>query len=184
MRSNHQVNAKQPNSKMCLVCGLQNHAGLHAAFYELDNELIVGIFRAGDHHQGYPGRLHGGIAASMLDETIGRAIRLRHGDELWGVTIELKTRFRRPIPLHESLRTVGRITHETRRHFEGSGEILLPDDTVAVQAKGRYLKMPLDSISEFDFDEQQWQVVASEHDPNSIDLPPRSVEKDDGDRSS
>ena len=120
---------------------------------------MVGVFTPQDHHQGYPGRLHGGIAASILDETIGRAIRLQHGDALWGVTIELTTRFRRPVPLQTSIRAVGRITRETRRHFEGTGEILLPDGSIAVQAHGRYLKMPLDSISDFDFEQQQWQVV-------------------------
>jgi acyl-coenzyme A thioesterase PaaI-like protein len=167
----HRVTAKQPNSKMCLVCGLQNVAGLRAAFYELDSGQLLGLFTPQDHHQGYPGRLHGGIAASILDETIGRAIRLRHGDTLWGVTTQLTTRFRKPLPLQQSLRAVGRITRETRRHFEGSGEILLPDGTVAVEAHGRYLKMPLDAISDFDFQQQQWRVVPADSDPQHIELP-------------
>lgn len=175
MSEKHWVTAKQPNSKMCLVCGLENLFGLKAAFYELDSDQLVGVFTSQEFHQGYPGRLHGGIAASMLDETIGRAIRLRHGDALWGVTIELKTRFRRPVPLMESIRTIGRITRETRRHFEGSGEVLLPDNSIAVQAHGRYLKMPLDSISEFDFAEQQWRVVAQSTDPDYVSLPRRKL---------
>ena len=93
MFQQHRVVAKQPNSKMCLVCGLQNEFGLQAEFFELEDQQLVGLFTPRDHQQGYPGRLHGGIAASMLDETIGRAIRILHGDSLWGVTIELNTRF-------------------------------------------------------------------------------------------
>jgi hypothetical protein len=89
----HRVIAKQPNSKMCLVCGLQNDPGLKAAFYELESQQLVGLFTPRNHQQGYPGRLHGGIAASMLDETIGRAIRLAHGNALWGVTIALNVKF-------------------------------------------------------------------------------------------
>ncbi len=171
MNIKHRVRAKQPNSKMCLVCGLQNDSGLQAAFYELDSEQLLGVFTPRDNHQGYPGRLHGGIAASLLDETIGRAIRMRHGDQLWGVTIELNTRFRQPVPLNEPIRAVGRITRETRRHFEGTGEILLPDGSVAVEAHGRYFKMMLDMISDFDFEQQQWQVVPAHHDPQHVDLP-------------
>lgn len=167
----HRVIAKQPNSKMCLVCGLHNEPGLKAAFYELECQQLVGLFTPRNHQQGYPGRLHGGIAASILDETIGRAIRLSHGDELWGVTIELNTKFRKPIPLDETIKTVARVTKETKRHFEGEGAILLPSGRVAVEGRGRYLKMSIDSIADFDFDEQQWSVIPDQEDPEVIELP-------------
>lgn len=173
MFHSHQVIAKQPNSKMCLVCGLHNEPGLKAAFYELESHQVVGLFTPRDHQQGYPGRLHGGIAASMLDETIGRAIRLTHGDSLWGVTIELTMKFRKPIPLDETIKTVARITKETKRHFEGRGAILLPNGRVAVEGRGRYLKMPIDSITDFDFEEQDWRVVPDQDDPETIELPRR-----------
>lgn len=166
----HLVTGKQPNSKMCLVCGLKNPSGLQASFYELDSDQLVAIFSPAAHHQGYPDRLHGGVAATVLDETIGRAIRLRHGDQLWGVTIELRTRFRAPIPLDAPLRVVGRITHETRRHFEGTGELLLEDGTVAAEGHGRYLKLPIDRISDFDYRTQEWKVNPSPDDPTEIEL--------------
>ena len=167
----HRVIAKQPNSRMCLVCGLQNQPGLQAAFYEVEGDLLVGVFTPGDHLQGYPGRLHGGIAASMLDETIGRAIRLAHGDALWGVTIELTTRYRKPLSLNQPLHTVARITRETQRHFEGKGAILLGSGRAAVEGKGRYLKMPIESIADFDMQQEQWQVQPQASDPEVIKLP-------------
>ena len=173
MFQTHRVIAKQPNSKMCLVCGLQNEFGLKASFYELESQQLVGLFTPRNHQQGYPGRLHGGIAASMLDETIGRAIRLSHGDALWGVTIELNTKFRKPIRLDETIKTVARVTKETKRHFEGDGAILLPSGRIAVEGRGRYLKMSIDGITDFDFDEQQWKVIADDEDPTLIELPRR-----------
>ena len=39
------VTAKQPNSKMCLVCGLKNNFGLRSFFYELDNNELLAIFK-------------------------------------------------------------------------------------------------------------------------------------------
>lgn len=60
------VVGKQPNSKMCLVCGLQNPCGLGASFYETDSGEVVGLFRPRDEHQGYPGRLHGGLATAII----------------------------------------------------------------------------------------------------------------------
>ena len=90
------VTRKQPNSKMCFVCGLGNNSGLKSQFYELETGELLAIFRPTTDHQGYPGRLHGGLAATILDETIGRAIVLKHSDNIWGVTLEFSMRLRKP----------------------------------------------------------------------------------------
>lgn len=165
----YQVKAKQENSKMCLVCGLKNQFGLRSAFYELDNDELLALFTPMAEHQSYPGRLHGGIATAILDETIGRAIMIWHED-LWGVTISFSTRFRQPVPLDEELRVVGRVTKDARRYFEGTGEILLADGSVAVEGQGKFLKLPLNKIADFDFDEQEWRVVPAESDPEVVDF--------------
>lgn len=150
----HAVLAAQNISRMCMVCGTENSAGLHARFYELDNGELVGAFTPRQEHQGYPGRLHGGIASTILDETIGRAINLTDPDA-WGVTIELTVRYRKPVPLDGEIVAHARITKDGGRVFEGSGEIRLADGSVAVEAHGRYLRLPIDKISEGDF-EREW----------------------------
>jgi acyl-coenzyme A thioesterase PaaI-like protein len=143
--------AVQNVSRMCLVCGVDNPYGLHARFYVLEPELpaaaeLLGVFAPGIEHQSYPGRLHGGISSAILDETIGRAILVEHPD-VWGVTAEFTVRFRAPVPLSEEIRAVARITRDTSRLFEGTGEIVLEDGVVAVEARGKYLKMSLDEIA-------------------------------------
>lgn len=164
------VTGKQPNSKMCMVCGLKNPFGLHAAFYELDNKEILALFTPRETHQSYPGRLHGGIISTILDEAIGRAIMMHSADEVWGVTVDLHVRFKKPVPLDEELRVVGRIVKDSSRFFEGSGELMLADGTVAAEAHGKYLKAPLDKIADFDVNAQEWGVVQSDNDPESIEL--------------
>jgi len=159
---------KQHNSKMCFVCGLKNVAGLKASFYETDDGVLVATFTPGAVHQSYPGRLHGGIAATILDETIGRAIMIGSEAEVWGVTLELTTKYKKPIPLGVELRVTGRITEQNSRFFYGSGEILLPDGTVAVHARGRYMKVPMEKIAEFDEAEFGWGVVPGEGDPDEF----------------
>jgi uncharacterized protein (TIGR00369 family) len=166
----HRVVRKQPNSKSCLVCGMKNPYGLKGAFYELDNGELLCTFRPVDEHQSYPGRLHGGIAAAILDETIGRAIMMGNEEEVWGVTAEFTIRYVQPIPLEGTLRVVGRITKAGGRVFEGSGEILLEDGSVAAEGRGRYIRMPLDRIAEFDREEQEWQVVRHPDDREGFDL--------------
>ena len=160
VRKRRRVLAAQNISRNCLVCGTDNGYGLHGRFYELEPEAnedfpeLLGVFTPREEHQSYPGRLHGGIAAAILDETIGRAVLLLHSDE-WGVTAELSVRFRKPLPLDGELRCVGRITRDTRRLFEGTGEIVLADGTVAAEARGKYLKMPIGTIAE-GFDGEEW----------------------------
>jgi uncharacterized protein (TIGR00369 family) len=133
-----------------MVCGVQNPWSLHARFLELENGELLGVFQPLEQHQSYPGRLHGGIVSAVLDETIGRAINMKHPDA-WGVTVELTVRFKKPVPLDEELRAVGRITRDASRLFEGTGEIVLPDGTVAAEASGKYMKMPIDKIADGDF---------------------------------
>jgi uncharacterized protein (TIGR00369 family) len=166
----HNILKKQHNSKMCFVCGLKNRAGLQASFYETEDGALVALFTPRREHQSYPGRMHGGIASTILDETIGRAVMIGSCKEVWGVTLELKVEYRKPLPLGSELRAVARITEENSRFFSGSGEILLPDGGVAVTASGRYMKVPIEKIAEFEEPEFGWAVVQGEDDPEYVEL--------------
>lgn len=144
------VTAAQKVSRMCMVCGTENGAGLGARFFDLEDGELVAVYTPRPEHQSYPGRLHGGIAATLLDEAIGRAVSIGDPDA-FGVTVDLAIRYRKPVPLDEELRVVARITKDSSRLFEGEGELLLADGTVAVTATGRYLRMPIEKIAEGDF---------------------------------
>jgi acyl-coenzyme A thioesterase PaaI-like protein len=142
-------------SRMCMVCGRDNPWSLKARFYELEGDELLGVFAMQEIHQSYPGRVHGGVVTAMLDETIGRAVAL--GDPtVFGVTVELNVKFRKPVPIDPELRVLARITTDpTRRLYEGTGEIVLPDGTVVAEAWGRYLRMPIEKIADGDF-ESEW----------------------------
>jgi len=164
------VTKKQPNSRMCFVCGLHNSLGLKSRFYELEDGQLMAIFQPADGHQGYPGRLHGGIAATILDETIGRAIMHAHSGNIWGVTIDFAMKLRKPVQIDSEVRVLARIVSEGNRSFKGEGEILLADGQVAVEGKGRYLKMDIDKIADFDHEGEDWQVVSLPEDPDFIEI--------------
>jgi acyl-coenzyme A thioesterase PaaI-like protein len=161
------VLSAQNISRMCMVCGTDNPAGLHARFYQLEGDELLGVFEPVEAHQGYPGRLHGGIASTVLDETIGRALNMTE-PESWGVTVELTVRFRQAVPLDRPLRAVGRITRNSSRLFEGTGEIVLDDGTVAVEASGKYMKMGIDRIAEGDFNEQWFEDTREK--PEAVEI--------------
>ncbi len=99
--------------------------------------------------------MHGGMVGAVLDETIGRAINLDDGDT-WGVTVKFSMRLRRPVPLDREVKVVARITNQTSRTFEGTGEIILEDGTVAAEAEGVYVKLPIGEIASDEFSQTDW----------------------------
>ena len=160
---------KQPNSYNCFICGVRNDASLRVAFYDTVSDdgrpEVEGRFTGADLHQGYPGRMHGGVATGVLDEVIGRAINSGAGEgepTIWGVAVELAVKFHKPVPLGVELTARGRITRVRRRLFEGTGEIYLPDGSPAVSAEARYLRLNLDKISEVDPATLGWRVYEDE----------------------
>lgn len=157
----YKVLKKQNSSRNCIVCGVNNELGLKVSFYELENNELVAICDTKDWHQSYPGRVHGGMSAALLDETIGRAISI-HDETIWGVTVSLELKYRKPVPTDCTVKVVGRITKENRRMFEGSGEIILPNGDVAVTATARYMKLTVDKIVEGDFVGEDWIKVNDE----------------------
>ncbi|HKL26519.1 MAG TPA: hypothetical protein VJ910_09875, partial [Desulfuromonadales bacterium] len=65
---------------------------------------------------------------------------------------------------------IGRITVDSGRIFEGTGEIYLPDGQVAVSAEGRYLRRRLDQITDSAFIANEWWPPLEES-PEEISLP-------------
>jgi uncharacterized protein (TIGR00369 family) len=160
------VTGKQPNSGECFVCGLDNDKGLKASFFETDTGEVVALFTPHRLHQSYPGRVHGGIAACILDETMGRAVQIGNPD-VWGVTAELSLTYKKPLPYGAELKAVGRITRDVRLLFEAEGEIYTPEGEVAVTAKARYVKMTIGQIAD-DFDANSWKVHLHIDDPTEV----------------
>jgi uncharacterized protein (TIGR00369 family) len=147
---------KQPNSRMCFVCGLENPIGLKMAFYEDDDGRVVGRFTPEEQHQGYPETMHGGIVTALLDETLGR-VAIASGR--WMVTARMAIRFRRPIPIGETLTVVGEAVSWDRRTLEARGEIRLADGQVGAEATGTFVEIPSERTENMEEALAFWKVV-------------------------
>ena len=165
----HKINMIQNISKHCLVCGTDNQFGLKSRFFETAEKEVIGLFTARDEHQSYPGIVHGGVSAAILDETIGRAIMAHYGQNTFGVTVDLQVKYKKPVPLGVELRVIGRLTNDRGRIFSGTGELYLPDGTIAVTAAGKYLKRTLDQITDTTFMAEEWFPPAGDV-PDEIEL--------------
>jgi len=147
---------KQPNSRMCFVCGVENPIGLKVFFYEDDEGRVIAKFTPREEHQGYPGFVHGGIIGALMDETIGRVVT---SYDIWAVTAKLELKFRKPVPLGEQLTVIGELIRLRSRAFEARGELRLADGTVAVEGYGLYVRLPDEEIERRKAALDFWEVI-------------------------
>jgi acyl-coenzyme A thioesterase PaaI-like protein len=127
----------------CFVCGHRNPYGLHL-FFRLEQNTIVAEFQPREEHQGFPGVIHGGIVAAVLDEALGRTSLLGNNRE-WTMTARLEVRYRRNVPYGRLLRVRATLDSERRRALQASGVLTLADDESVVLAEGHGTFLPLSS---------------------------------------
>ena len=149
---------KQNNSDMCVVCGTKNSLSLGAKFYAVEGGMLVGLVTGRDEHQSYPGRMHGGMISALLDEVIGRAVNCVEPDT-FGVTSDMSTKFKKPVPLNEEIRIVGKLTKNTRLVFQAEGFIEDQAGNILATAKATYIKMTADKIAGQPLTEEQYFLV-------------------------
>ncbi len=127
----------------CFVCGQRNPYGLHLVF-QLDQDTIVADFQPREEHQGFPGVIHGGIVAAVLDEALGRTSLLGNYPE-WTMTGRLEVRYRRYVPYGPLLRVRARLDAERRRVLQATGALTLADDESVILAEAHGVFLPLAS---------------------------------------
>lgn len=151
---------QQDISHNCFVCGIHNNLGLNARFYELGDGRLCCRAVAKNTHQSYPGRVHGGVTAALLDESIGRAIMITEPD-IFGVTVEISVQYKKPVSYDVELQIFSQITTTNRRWFEGVAELILPNGETAATATARFIKMPIEKITG-DQEEYKWVTPPSD----------------------
>ena len=143
------VISKQRNSKMCIICGLDNEYGVKAPFYNMEDGSVMSVFRYKSQHQSYPGRVHGGLITAMLDEMGLRSLwAIDLSEATFGVTLSLDTKYRKPVPYETDLIARGTIVKETSKFFITDASIMDIRGEILANGLIKYIKMDTDRISE------------------------------------
>lgn len=117
------------SDRYCFACGEENPIGLHLRF-TYGEGCAEATFIAERAYQGYPGLLHGGLVATLLDEAMAHAVIAAYGP---AVTGELRVRLRGGgVPLGRTLRLRGWI--RARR-----GRLILAEANLCDDAAGTLL---------------------------------------------
>ena len=135
----------------------KNDLSLRTRFYAVEGDLMVGVVAGRDEHQSYPNRMHGGLITALLDEVIGRAVNIPEPDA-FGVTSEINVKFKKPVPLNEEIKVVGR-TRNTRLIFTAEGFIEDKDGNILATGKATYVKMSAARIAGKPMGADEWFLV-------------------------
>jgi uncharacterized protein (TIGR00369 family) len=148
---------KQPNSAQCFGCGVNNSYGLAMAFYELGPGHVVCDITVPEHFQGYPGVVHGGVVATMLDEIANRVLLVDDHSRMM-MTAKLTTRYRKPVPVGEPLKIEGWLTRDRGRFAVAKGEIRLADGSLAAEAEATLASIQGPGESRDELEGLGWKV--------------------------
>ncbi len=130
--------AERPSpARLCFGCGSENPRGLRMRF-RLEGDRAVAEFTPPSDLQGFPGRVHGGGVATMLDEAMGWAA---YGRGIWAMTARLTMRFRRPVPLGEPLTVSGWVTRDRGRFLELRSELRSQRGALLAEAEGVFVRV-------------------------------------------
>jgi acyl-coenzyme A thioesterase PaaI-like protein len=155
------VEIRQPNSRHCFVCGLENPFGLKLKFYQSKPDEVVVDCVLGEEYQGYPGVVHGGIVAAVLDEVAGRS-QMGIDTPRFMYTARLDIRYRKNVPVGQKLHLVGKAGKKRKRTAAATGAIYGPDGELLAEADALLVQVPEDMIQSVDLDTLGWKVYPDE----------------------
>jgi acyl-coenzyme A thioesterase PaaI-like protein len=130
---------KLPGHGWCFVCGSANPHSIGIEMWVDDTGILTSEFILHEAQQGPPNHAHGGASAAILDEAMGLVVWAA-GLKVAAVNLEIN--YFKPLPLHQSLTLEARITEQDERKIFSTGEIHLPDGTIAVSGRGIYVVAP------------------------------------------
>ncbi len=134
---------RQPTSLQCFACGRKNPFGLKLEWFNnYDEKCVETSFTLDDNYCSYPGTVHGGILATILDETSGRAVLLDNNFERLMVTLKMEVVYKKNTPTNTPLKAVGRVLKDGGSRAQVEGEIILPDGTVSAKCTSILFKIP------------------------------------------
>ena len=102
-------------------------------FFDNGDDEVVSDYTIASAYQGYPGIVHGGVLAAILDEIVGR-IALIEDHHQFMMSVRLDVKYRHPVPTGVPLRVVARREHLGGRYGRARGMIYLPDGSLATEA--------------------------------------------------
>jgi uncharacterized protein (TIGR00369 family) len=138
--------------------------GLKMVFQEDgDTGQVRAVLTVPESYRSYPGVVHGGIVATILDETSGRALMLHTGDnQAFFVTAKMEVRYRQAAPTGTPLVAVGWVERANESRARVKGELRLEDGTVLASCASLVVRPPETFLDRWAEEDPYWRVYSDE----------------------
>jgi uncharacterized protein (TIGR00369 family) len=156
------LSSLQPNSRHCFICGLENPFGLKLRFYTTAPDEVTVNYTVSEQYQGYPGVVHGGVVAAMLDEAAGRVYMGNPENPRFMYTARMDIRYRKNVPTGQPLKIVGRAVKSKGRTAVATGVIYGPDDEILAEAELLLVDVPPTMLQDVNLEMIGWKVYSPE----------------------
>jgi acyl-coenzyme A thioesterase PaaI-like protein len=157
----YRLKSPQPNSNHCFVCGLSNPFGLHLRFFDTEPGVVASEVTLPEQYQGYPGVVHGGIIAAMLDEAAGRS-HMVGAQPRFMYTARLEVRYRKNVPIGQPLMLVGRAGESKRRTAKATSAIYDEEQNLLAEADAVLVDIPAEVLDGIDPEALGWRIYPPE----------------------
>ncbi|MCP4547660.1 MAG: PaaI family thioesterase [bacterium] len=127
----------------CLLCGARDPLGLGLAFKRDADGAVSARLTCRNQWQGYPGQLHGGMIASVLDSAMTHCL-FHHGVQ--AVTGEMQTRYLHPVPSTAEAKLRAVITQARPPLFRLRAELLV-DERVLAWSEAKFMQLTPDDLT-------------------------------------
>ena len=122
----------------CFGCGPANPAGLRLEFLLAEDGSVVCFARVSENYEGPAGYLHGGIIASLLDETMSKSVRAKG---FTAMTRHIEVDYLRPVPSRSAIRLEGRTVGSDGRKHHTEAKILNEAGETLAKGKGLFIEV-------------------------------------------
>jgi uncharacterized protein (TIGR00369 family) len=122
----------------CFGCGAANATGLQLEFLLAEDGSVVSLPTISSSFEGPPGYLHGGVIATLLDETMSKSVRARG---LKAVTGHMQVNYLRPVHSGAPIRLEGRLLKSEGRKHQTEARLLDARGRLLAQAKGLFIEV-------------------------------------------
>jgi uncharacterized protein (TIGR00369 family) len=126
-------------------------------FYDTAPGEVTAKYTVQAQHQGYPGVVHGGIVASMLDEVCGRVF-MNSDSSRFMFTARLEVRYRKNVPVGEPLTLKGQAVKDRGRTAEAKGFVYDEQGNVLAEASALLVEIPGNAVPSADLEALGWKV--------------------------
>ena len=123
----------------CFGCSQINPIGLKLKFSYKDDEAVTKWIPKKE-YQGWPGRLHGGITATILDEVMAKVIEHKG---IYAVTAEMNVRYVKKIEIGKELIARAWSERQSKKIFYVKAEIQNKNGEVLAKGSGKYFRMKI-----------------------------------------